>query len=69
MKCFAGSTVDILRSVTEKLASKSANVGDHIDDHSPEGKTGCGANDNLEKIYGIMAYQGNAVRELVERWV
>ena len=61
------STVDILRSVTKKLADKSATVGDHIDDHSPEGKTGCGANDNLEAIYGIMAHQGNTVRELVER--
>ena len=60
-------TVDILRSVTKKLADKGATVGDHIDNHSPEGKTGCGANDNLETIYGIMAHQGNTVRELVER--
>ena len=61
------SIVDILRGINKKLTDEGLTVGDHIDDHSPEGKTGCGANDNLETIYGIMAYQGNAVRELVER--
>lgn len=67
------STNDVLTEVIGTLRTKAADrgdnvdIGDHVDDHSPENRTGCGALDNLEAEYGIMAVYGDEIRGIAAR--
>ncbi len=59
-----GTTEELMQRTVDYLAEKSLPLGDHTDDHASGDKTGCGANDNLEKIFNIIATKGQQIRAL-----
>lgn len=56
---------DALSETIERLQAKNLPIGGHNDDHSPEDKTGCGANDQMANIYGIISRKGDAIRQIL----
>ncbi|PID31473.1 hypothetical protein CR983_00780 [Candidatus Saccharibacteria bacterium] len=61
------ATADMLRQTIERLHDRHLPIGDHDDDHTAGEKTGCGANDNLAKIYRVIAEKGDSIRDLARR--
>lgn len=68
-KRFAGdddSTKSALENTIAYLEARNLPVGGHDDEHRDEEKTGCGANDKLPGIYGVLATKAEAIRQLAE---
>ncbi len=61
------TTAELMRQTTQILTDRGYQIGDHVDDHAEGEKTGCGANDNLEKIYRVIARKGDAIRDLARQ--
>ncbi len=61
------ATADLLGETIDRLHGRHLPIGDHGDDHASGEKTGCGANDNLSKIYKVMATKGTAIRDLARQ--
>ncbi|PID99431.1 hypothetical protein CSA80_01570 [Candidatus Saccharibacteria bacterium] len=58
------TTAELMRKTIETLDGRGHPIGDHVDDHAEGEKTGCGANDNLARIYRVIAQKGGAIRQL-----
>lgn len=60
-----GTTEDMARNVYRSLRERGFDVGGHTaEDTHGDANSGCGANDQLAKIYGIIATNGDALRDL-----
>lgn len=62
-----GTTKDMVQNVFRSLKERGFAVGDHtaVEIHG-EGASGCGASDNIAKIYDIMRRKGDVIRNIAE---
>lgn len=62
-----GTTADAARRVFTSLHERGFPIGGHTADETHGAQnSGCGANDQLQKIYGIMARQSEQIRAIAE---
>lgn len=61
-----GTTVGGYQNVITALQDKGYVVGGHTSAHPAEGKSGCGANDQLDRVYDYIAKNGDTLRGLTE---
>lgn len=59
-----GTTLGGYRNLVMALKNEGYIIGGHTDSHAHDGKSGCGANDKLGPIYGYMARNPEALREM-----
>lgn len=67
VKRFAGpdnSTLTAYSNILDFLESQECVIGGHDDEHADTEKSGCGANDNLAKIYDFIARKSPIIRDL-----
>lgn len=60
------STADGMARLTDVLLDQDITVGVHTDSHAEGEKSGCGANDQLPKIYAMMVQKAEHIRELAD---